>query len=87
MSDKTILIGGQEFPNKTCLKDECKFWGDPHALSQGSWCYRCPLLNCVLDEDGFNLLNPSDYREDWAKEWKLFFEGKTDYPKLKLFGE
>jgi hypothetical protein len=32
----------------------------------------------------FSMLDKSDYRSDWAKEWKKFFDGEVDMPELRL---
>jgi hypothetical protein len=55
------------------------------------WCDYCPIFNCmstpVPAEFGvgstFKLIEPEDYREDWAEEWKKFFDtGET--PVLRI---
>ena len=50
---------------------------------QGGLCHRCPIFNCRKDVDGFCLIEPEDYREDWAKEWSKFFE-TGEVPELRF---
>lgn len=76
-----MIIGGQEFPER-CPAD-CRFRGDFYERGQASICIRCPVF-CCIEIDGFRLLEPDDYREDWAAEWKRFFDGEVDYPSLKF---
>jgi hypothetical protein len=73
-----MLIGGIEFPDKCfegcTLKDQHSLFG------QGGVCTRCPIFNCAGDE---TLLDPDEYRADWAKEWKRWFdEGMVGVPYL-----
>lgn len=76
-----IYIGNQLFGTecpKNCPGKEINF-------TQGGLCHRCPILNCVPDKEGFCLIDPSDYRQDWAKEWRNWFNnGCEGYPELKL---
>ena len=70
-----MIIGKQEFP------DDCPLDCPEKAKSffQGNLCCRCPIFNCkkVKGPDGepFSLLEPHEYREDWAKEFKKWFDG------------
>lgn len=79
-----MLIAGQfEVPDD--CPDTCQFKGQP--LGQGSICMRCPIFNCkvIPDPDGepFSLLEPHEYRSDWAEEWVEFFKtGKV--PMLRF---
>lgn len=60
--------------------DECP--GNKSPYEQGGLCDRCPVLNCTGNDP---LLDPTKYREDWAKEWKKWFnEGMIGYPDLYL---
>ena len=57
-------------------------------------CTSCPIFNCRKikvddeygDKDGmFCLIEPEDYREDWAKIWSEWFKGdREEYPILYL---
>jgi hypothetical protein len=84
-----MLIGGQEFPEE-CPK---KCPGKDDNIGQGGLCYRCPIFNCqkfdYTQEDGkvfkISMLRPDQYREDWAKNWKKWFDtGMKGYPQLPL---
>jgi len=71
MSDSEYIeIGGERFPKEcpeTCPgRDELRFY------SQGGLCHRCPIFNCAGD---FTLLEPDDYRRDWVRAWKEWFNG------------
>jgi len=65
-----------------CPKD-CIFKYDLKKYGQQSICTRCPVL-CCKEINGICLIGPENFRKDWAEEWKLFFDGKTDVPKLFL---
>jgi hypothetical protein len=73
-----------ECPDK--CPENCKM--KPSAFYQGCMCTRCPVFNCkepVTEEDKkyLPLINPNQFRDDWAKEWDEFFKtGKA--PKLYL---
>ena len=84
-----MLIAGIEFPD-SCPQG-CPF--KQETFDQSSLCTRCPIFNCKQFpfpcEDGteimMSLIEPNEYREDWAKEWKRWFdEGMKDYPELYL---
>lgn len=47
----------------------CKFKNE--LFYQGNMCSRCPVFNCCGE---FKLIEPDDYREDWAKEFEIFFK-------------
>jgi len=67
-------------PEQIEIPDEC---GDfcPHfrhygyrfpTQYQGDDCFRCPVMNCQKEEDGFSILEPEEFRADLAKtyvEW------------------
>lgn len=72
-----MIIAGIEFPDK-CPED-CRLKGDLKFFSQNSLCTRCPVFTCS-GEDA--LIRAGSYREDWAMEWKRFFDGEVDYPIL-----
>ena len=75
-----MLVAGIEFPDK--CPEKCPEKDKP--FYQGNLCSRCPIFNCS-DFDGFRLIEPEDYREDWAKAWKKWFdEGMKGYPELCL---
>lgn len=76
-----IEIGGQMFPTK--CPNECPYRRKPQI--QGSFCHRCPIFNCSGD---FKLIEPGDYRPDWAKRWKEWFnEGMIGIVELPLYKE
>ena len=86
-----MIIGGFEF-SETC-PEECP--GKADSGDQGGLCYRCPVFNCEkhpVDEadkpyygDFIQLLEPKDYRSDWAEVWYNWFkDGMKDYPVLYL---
>lgn len=78
---KEIYIGNQLFPTK--CSNKCP--GKEEPICQGNLCHRCPIFNCVPTEDGFCLIEPNNYRQDWAKEFRKWFNnGCKGYPKLKL---
>jgi len=77
---ESIVIGGQEFPTR--CPENCPGRNEP--FTQGGLCHRCPIFNCV-SKKGMVLLRPEDYRPDWAKAWKEWFEsGMKGYPDLWL---
>ena len=76
---KDIIIGGELFP-KEC-PENCP--GKKETVHQGSLCHHCPIFNCAGDH--FMLIQPSDYRRDWARVWKEWFDsGMKGLPKLYL---
>lgn len=78
-----MIIGGIEFDNR--CPDTCPFKGDIAKFDQGAICIRCPIFNCAGD---YTLLNPSDYRSDWAEVWKKWFDtGMKGFPELPLMLE
>jgi len=74
-----MKIAGIDFPND-CPKD-CSFKNDFSIFGQSSICGRCPIFNCGGE---FKLLECDEYREDWVKEWKRFFDGEIKFPILIL---
>ena len=78
-----MKIAGFEFPDK--CPDNCEFIGDFAANLTCAICIRCPVLCCKKDSEGFCMIEPEDYRKDWAKEWSKFFrEGKLPQLPLKM---
>lgn len=69
-----MVIAGYEIPDR-CPK------GCPHRDSfamygQSAICGRCPLLVCTPDpSEGWCLVEPDDFRPDWAKAWSEWFKG------------
>ncbi len=58
----------------------------PESFDQGNICFRCPVFNCrvtTIEGEDFRLVNPEDFRDDWAKEWERAFKEK-DAPILAL---
>ena len=86
-----ILGGEMLIANKYEIPDSCpencRFKG-VGATSQGDICTRCPIFNCQITEapeeygGPFRLLEPNDYREDWAEQWYRFFQGEIQMPLL-----
>lgn len=79
-----MKIGPYELPDK-CPED-CPCRGDSWAISQGGMCHRCPVLNCTpVEYEGemVCLVDPEDYRVDWAAEWVEFFKSGK-YPELRI---
>jgi hypothetical protein len=78
-------VGDHEFPDN-CPPD-CPFDEDLLKNGQSSICGRCPVFCCtpVRDPDGFEfcLVEPGDYRPDWAAEWAEFFRSGA-FPRLVL---
>jgi len=70
-----------EYPEK--CPENCSL--KPESFYQGCACMRCPVLCCKDDDDGYSpIIEPEDFRDDWAAEWETFFRiGKE--PELKLF--
>lgn len=64
--------------------DNCKYQEELARYGQNAMCHWCPVLNCApCTEDGFRLLEPADYRLDWAEAWVEFFRNGIE-PKLPL---
>jgi len=75
------VAGEYEVPD-TCPTD-CRFFGK--SFDQGGICTRCPIFICKDFGDGLSpVVNPDDYRPDWAREWVRFFAGEVEYPELML---
>lgn len=65
-----------EVPDK--CPDDCKLKGDIAAFGQNSLCTRCPVFNCETPDDVIAneyspILDPIEYRDDWAAQWVKFF--------------
>lgn len=75
-----MLIAGKFTVPDACPKD-CSL--RPTSFYQGCICMRCPVLCCKKDENGICLIEPEDFREDWAREWERFFKDGT-VPELPL---
>lgn len=85
-----MIIGGVEFPDSCPL--ECP--GHSQMKGHGGLCYRCPIFvcrefDCPPDRNGnvipMRLVEPEDYRPDWAREWRRWFDGgMKGYPELSL---
>jgi hypothetical protein len=68
--------------------------GNKEPFYQGNLCCSCPIFNChkvpaspeYADKDGMLcLVEPDDFREDWAKKWETWFKGDMiEYPILML---
>lgn len=75
-----MLIGGVDF-DEGC-PDDCPGKEEFKTHMQGGMCHRCPIFNCTGD---FRLMEPEEYREDWAVEWRRWFDGGKDgRPSLPL---
>lgn len=78
-----IISGKYEVPD-SCPTD-CPFYGDFRDMGQCSICLRCPVINCaVIPGTDVCLIEPQDFRPDWAKEWQEFFKDYSKEPELKL---
>ena len=78
--ENMTVIGGYDFPEN--CPEGCP--GKTEPCGQGGLCHRCPLFNCIPDDE-FQLLRPEDYRPDWAKIWKEWFDGgMVGYPILPI---
>ena len=64
-----MLVAGIEFPDK--CPEKCPAKGKP--LYQANLCIGCPIFNCS-DKRGFRLVEPEDYREDYARAWREWFD-------------
>jgi len=81
VKEETMIIGGQEFPRK--CPDDCPGHNEP--FMQGGLCHRCPIFNCTPGSAGFILVEPEEYRSDWARYWKEWFDnGMKGKPYLPL---
>lgn len=79
----TMKIGSQlqfEIPDQ--CPDLCAFQKDLQFFDSTSMCFRCPVINCLGDSTN-RLIDPWNYRDDWAKEWEIFFKGGPT-PQLQL---
>ena len=70
-----LIAEKYEIPD-TC-PENCEFKDGP--FYQGNACSRCPIFNCARqsgpgNEWDFCLIEPEDYREDWAEEWFQYFQ-------------
>jgi hypothetical protein len=79
-----MRIGDHKLPDK-CPTD-CQFIGDIGRHGQNSICGRCPVFCCADSDLDFRLVEPEDYREDWAAEWAEFFRTGQP-PRLRLTDE
>jgi len=79
---KEMYIGGQLFP--TDCPERCPEKSKP--FYQGNTCSRCPISNSVPDANGFSLVDPNDYRSDWAKAFRTWFNnGMIGQVNLPLY--
>ena len=80
MNENIIIIGDFEFPTKCPIN--CP--GHSFPFAQGGLCYRCPIFNC-RKVGGSSLLEPEDYRKDWAEAWYEWFNNDMKgFPELYL---
>jgi hypothetical protein len=73
-----MIVSDIEFPDK--CPPECPLLKEP--FYQGNLCTRCPVINCT---GIIVMIDPDDYRHDWAVEFKKWFDsgcGYKKYPKL-----
>ena len=86
-----MQIGEFTFPDK--CPDDCIFIEDFKNHGQNSVCARCPVFNCQeFEYEGTmtSMLEPNDYRSDWAAEFYAFvvtkdkIEGLPELPLVKL---
>jgi len=75
-----LIVNGVVFPFE-CPKN-CPFTDDISLYGQNAICGRCPLFCCSGAEP---LVSPGQYRIDWAKAWKAWFDGgMRDVPDLRF---
>jgi len=79
-----MIIAGNELPDR--CPENCPHRDSFALYGQNSICGRCPVFCCIpCDDDGFCLVEPADYRSDWAKEWAEWFKnGMENAPELLL---
>jgi hypothetical protein len=78
-----MLVSKKKIQIPDNCPENCPIKKEP--FYQSNLCSRCPIFNCRRDEDDFCLLEPEDYREDWAEEFKEWFDsGFKEYPELRL---
>ena len=84
-----IVAGPEGYEVPDSCPANCRFLGEP--FYQGCVCTRCPVFICrthpVDPETGYApvvLVEPDDYRPDWARVWVRFFAGDVEYPELPL---
>lgn len=75
-----LIANKYEFPDE-CPQD-CPERDE--SFYQGNTCSRCPIFNCRTDDTGFCLIEPENYREDWAAEFYAYLKDYTKIPKLRL---
>jgi len=70
----------------SCLSD-CPYRKEP--FYQGNMCCSCPVFNCSsFGDKNSRLLEPEEYRDDWAEEWEKFFRtGKAPALKIEIKNE
>ena len=73
-----MKIGEYEFQDD--CPDDYELRCDIDSLLAGGLCMRCPIFCCTGKS---KLIDPEDYRLDWAEEWHKFFMC-GDLPQLKL---
>lgn len=49
---------------------DCLYRDSIMMSGQNATCFRCPVLIC---QGGYVLVEPDDYRADWAEIWARFF--------------
>lgn len=83
-----MKIGKWDLPDE-CPKN-CPFTDDIINYGQNAACVRCPVFNCKKvpgpdDGEPFSLIEPEEYRHDWAKVWYEWFrDGMNGFPELKF---
>jgi hypothetical protein len=79
-----MIVANIEFPDncpENCPVPEGYRMCD---IGQQSDCFRCPVLVCAKDEDGFCAVEPEGYRKDWAELWRKLFNGEIAYCEFDL---
>jgi hypothetical protein len=61
---------------------DCRFISALHNFDQSAMCTHCPVFICrpvsAPEGDGcFCMVDPEDFRDDWAAEWERFFKDGT----------
>jgi hypothetical protein len=88
MEEKMVLAGKYEIPDK--CPPNCSL-RPTTSFSQGDICTRCPVLICAPcppnpkypEYDGMRVVEPDEFRPEWAEEWEQFFRDGT-FPEMRF---
>lgn len=85
-----IVAGDVNVPDK--CPGTCAYKAEAQRMGMESMCMDCPVFCCIAVPDPYHeygdtgimyMVDPKDYRHDWALEWKKFFE-TGEKPRLLL---